>query len=872
MSSSNLSSFINQKCFERSGGNYIGNSAKKPKLSPKLTRDGSRNREGTFKGRRLYKRNVQTGESPSFYSSCLTGTRYADQIMTNTTAFTSAVNLSTFPDRILCVIYECSKDIETRIGICTVNYNLGQMIFSEFVDSQIFIRTIHHIQIHQPTEIFLPSSSLAPTVSKLATLIKLNVAETVKLCEGPLKYFSTQCGISAINKLSIVENTKDLLKNEMLDKTYALAAIGAAVKYTDDVVKKSNNEFYHYSHFRMRYECSENTVLIDPKTIRGLELVENKIDKKGITLWSFLDKTSTKMGKRLLRSSILQPLTDNESISRRLEAVSELQKQQDVLELLRNAMKSYQDLDLLFSKLLSLNHTAIQSQQKINYVLLLKETIVITKTLQTRLEHYNMSNLLLSQINDILCNKSISEVGNLIDEYINEDCIWAKTNLELQNQRSYAVKCGANGLLDISRQIYKSIIDELLAIIENLSSEFSVELLHSFDAKRGFFIKISRSKFSDVSMLPPVFINKVTKRTYFECSTLEIIKMNARLKEVMLEITILSEEVVDRLLKKTVKKISVLFMLSEAVSLLDLLCCFAFNSSLYNYCIPRFTNTLFIEESRHPVLETSIKNFVSNRISSMKQSSSLQIVTGCNMSGKSLYLKQIALLCIMAQMGSPIPAKSALFPIFTKIHARVCNDTMELTSSNFAFEMKEMAYFLCDTDDKTLMVLDELGRGSSIGDGFAISMAFAEYLLKTKSTVFLSTHFQDIPKLLSTRAAVVHLHMQTDVTSGQLTMHYKVCQSPFYIENSGLRVVKNLFKPIVLEEAHTISAALLKNKKDSDETQKGQRSLDRVTLTNQMKKIHNLVNILEGYSIQQGRILNELKGLQNEFIHNFDSI
>ena len=173
---------------------------------------------------------------------------------------------------------------------------------------------------------------------------------------------------------------------------------------------------------------------------------------------------------------------------------------------LRTEMRSCQDLDALYSKLLSADHAAIRPDQKLNYVILLKDSIELASKLGSLLENNKVESRLLKEVKEICQNDAIEDIRELISTYINDDCTWASTNLDLQNQRSYAVKSGANGLLDVSRQIYKGIIDDIINEIESLSQRHSLNLQHSYDSTRGFFVKLKRQGITDISKLAPVFI------------------------------------------------------------------------------------------------------------------------------------------------------------------------------------------------------------------------------------------------------------------------------------------------------------------------------------------------------------------------------
>lgn len=869
MSDSGWSSFVSARCFDGKSAadvsnssncsetypsNNVGSSSRVTKKAPILKGEGSR------KGRK----GITTTHSRS-------GKSHQPSRNSHTTP---GAFLARASDRILFSVFEVSKDVNTKVGVCILNYNTGEMILSEFMDSQIYIRTIHKLQIHQPTEILLPHASLNAGVSKLASIIKFNTSESVKISETSNRFFNSQDGLNLISNYMVNEDHKNLKLEELTDKPFALKATAAALVYTEDVVYKScAGDLVKFANFRVKYEATESTMLIDSKTIRGLELVENSIEKNGLSFWRFLDCTCTKMGRRLLRNSILQPLTDRDSIELRLEAVKELQVYPVVLDALRTELRCFQDLDRLLAKLLSINQSAIKSDQRINCSILLKSTLGTVKNIRKLMEDGNLTSKILIEAKDIFSCDSIEKLEILIDSYINEDCTWASSTLELENQRSYAVKKGANGLLEISRQVYTQVIDEIIRNIEVLSEEYEIPLDYAYDSNHGFHIKIKRNNVTGIAALPDIFINQSFKKSHVECSTLKIMKLNARLKEAMSEITLISGQMVSQLLSDVVAEISTLFMITEAISMLDLLCCFAHNAINRGYVIPQISDRMVFQQSRHPILETLVKDYVPNEISSTQHSSSVQIITGCNMSGKSVYLKQIALLCIMVQMGSAVPAKYASCKIYDKLHARVCNDSLEMCSSNFCYEMKEIAQFLDDIDSKTLIVLDELGRGSSIGDGFCISLAVTEYLMKTRCTVFLSTHFHDIPEILKYKPQVSLLNMRSEMQKDNtIKMYYQLSKESGQLANPGLKTIGRFFSPEIMKGAYDIAKQLRALKSKYSKTH-DEANLDetKIRAVNQMKQIHNLVEVLRGISESDDVVsLGSLDALQEEFLHSFD--
>lgn len=768
-------------------------------------------------------------------------------------------------DVIVTAIFEIPNTLSTKVGMCTINYNTGELTLAEFIDSQIFIRTIHKLQIYDPTVIVLPSTSTQSGSSKLATILKYNTRDCVKINEINVKNFNVEKGLQIIEKYSLISLNKIDKSEQLIENQFALKATSAAIKYITENIYKDAELRGKFKHFRINHEDPDGTMLIDYKTIKGLELIENNNDKNGLSLFKFLKRTVTKMGDRLLKNNILQPLTDPEVIHLRFDTVCTLIKQDELLLEIMNEMKNFEDLDKLFSKLLSINHCAIGPEQKINYILLLKESLCIVKKVFNLLSDDRVNTVLLDEIKKILNDEILTNIEGLINDKINSDCTWALTPFQLQQQRAYAVNCNANGLLGVSREIYRNLIDKITQDIEEMNNKYQLEISYSYDSKRDFFLKIAKNSIPHNSQLPEIFISKSNKKNHIECTTVDLLKANARLKEILNEIVYLSEYLVDELFRDIMKEnISSLFMMSEAISMLDLLCSFAKISGNNRYVEPKFSELLYIKEARHPVLERFIESFIPNDIISLKESSSFNIMTGCNNSGKSVYLKQIPLLCIMAQIGCPIPAKSATLPIFRKLHARVCNDSMEVSTSTFSFEMKEMVYFLDNIDSDTLLIVDELGRGSSIGDGLAISMAVTEYLLNFDSIVFISTHFKELSSIFKTKPKIRHLHMMTEPDTKAPC--YKLTLSADTFMHYALHNVKSMFPENIIAEAFRISELILRNK--SEFKHRKVSSNDKVKLLNQMKEINNMVHLLRLLtSNAENKIsLDSLKRIQFEYI------
>ncbi|KAJ2647570.1 MutS protein msh4, partial [Coemansia sp. RSA 1287] len=227
------------------------------------------------------------------------------------------------------------------------------------------------------------------------------------------------------------------------------------------------------------------------------------------------------------------------------------------------------------------------------------------------------------------------------------------------------------------------------------------------------------------------------------------VKLNNRLASVVIEINLLTEKAIQRVADVIRENITILYRVSEAVALLDMIVSFAHHCTLHNCVVPEFSDSINIIQGRHPVLEAVGREVVPNNVSTV--SATFTVVSGPNMGGKSTYLRQIIYMAIMAQIGSLVPAQSATLKIFDKLFVRMNNnDNMPASESTFLREMHDIAYILQNYDQHSLLLIDELGRSTATSEGKAICRAVCEELLQSTATVFLTTHFLDLPEVLGT--------------------------------------------------------------------------------------------------------------------------
>jgi DNA mismatch repair protein MSH4 len=255
------------------------------------------------------------------------------------------------------------------------------------------------------------------------------------------------------------------------------------------------------------------------------------------------------------------------------------------------------------------------------------------------------------------------------------------------------------------------------------------------------------------------------------------VKLNQKITDSHNEVINMSDRSIQELIQDIRSEISSLFRISESISMLDMLAAFAQLVTTQDYIRPELTDTLAIKAGRHPVREKiHSSKYVPNDAYASRQSR-FQIVTGCNMSGKSTYIRALALMTVMAQIGCFVPAQYASFPISHQLFARVStDDSVEANVSTFASEMREMSFILRNIEPRSMVIVDELGRGTSTVDGLSIAIAIAEALVESQALVWFATHFRDLARIMAERNGVVNLHLAVELPdpTSSMTMLYKI--------------------------------------------------------------------------------------------------
>ncbi|KAF5385565.1 hypothetical protein D9757_006793 [Collybiopsis confluens] len=617
------------------------------------------------------------------------------------------------------------RGVGREVGLAALDKDTGRVTLVQLSDCQTYVKTLHQMHLHRPSLILIPDTFLSASDATLAAgrrgkgttnpsflveFIREEFPDT-PIESMPRRYWNETSGLEFIQQLCVEDDERAGTILAVSTKYYVLSACSALFKHTEI---RQNTRFSAGS-LRIRYSPVDGTMMIDPESARNLELVANMSHRKSYhSVFGILNHTYTAMAARLLRSSI----------DARLDVVEEFVQDEDLYNQVRGALKTLNKMD--FDKLIAVlaasetrdTTSAQTASARVTQLLNLRGLVRNLPLLRKALS--NAKSQLSRIIHEMLSDERIETIDSLIRTGLNED-----TN---------PVKANYNRLLDVARETYKENVGDIYALCNALAETHELPIVLVYQ-ESGFVFSLRKTDLE--KELPKGFINVTVKKGKWQFSSMELKKMNARMQDALDESLILSDKIIQDLVAEILMNIGVLYKASEAVALIDMLWAFAHSAIMR----PEFTGTLAVKSGRHPILETiqSAGTLVPNDIY-CDDSSSFQTIQGPNMSGKSTYLRQIGLLSIMAMCGSFVPAEYASFRIHDALLTRLSNDDdLEKSLSTFASEMATSAMILGLATEKSLILVDELGRGTSPREGIGISHAIAEELIEKKCFVFFAT-------------------------------------------------------------------------------------------------------------------------------------
>lgn len=508
-------------------------------------------------------------------------------------------------------------------------------------------------------------------------------------------------------------------------------AAGALLKYLYEIQKSSLEHMTH-----IRPYINGNYMMLDHATRRNLELVETlrEKQKRGSLLW-VLDKTKTAMGARTLRSYIEQPLNDYDEIIRRHKAIEEINRQMITREELREYLNPIYDLERIMTKV-------IYQTANPRDLLAFKTSIAMLPPIKSLLADYRGD--LLRQICEDL--DSLEDLHALIDASISEDPPISVRDGDI-------IKDGYSEDIDHYRDA-KTKGKQWLADLEIKEREKTgiKNLKVKYNKVFGYYLEVTNS-YKD--LVPDYFIRKQTLANAERYFTPELKELEDTILGAEDKLTTLEYEYFREIREHIASQIERIQKTAKAVANLDVFLSLAYVAETNHYCKPRMNKKgiIDIKSGRHPVVEKMIPNdmFIENDVYLDNQKHRVSIITGPNMAGKSTYMRQVALIVLMAQIGSFVPAKEANIGIVDRIFTRVgASDDLASGQSTFMVEMNEVANILRNATSHSLLILDEIGRGTSTFDGLSIAWAVVEYISDTKllgAKTLFATHYHELTEL-----------------------------------------------------------------------------------------------------------------------------
>lgn len=666
--------------------------------------------------------------------------------------------------------YICSIFYDEQAKSCAVasaDVSTGKAALSVFEGKDLEAGVINELSRCRPAEVIFPDSFLS--LKNVADFIKVRLDCAVTMrdaeCFDPSRKRTMAAavfGAKNVEELGLSEDGADC------------AAVCGLFDYINDTQKTSVSRFTSLESLG-----GDAFMGLDLNARRNLELTEtlrNK-EKKGSLLW-VLDSTKTSMGRRMLRSWIEQPLKSPARIIERLDAVETLYKKSVVLSDLRDLLDRVYDLERLMTKVMykSANPRDLKS---------LSATAMQLPLIKQELAKLDGSKLITRYNSEI---SDLSEIVKLVENAImDEPPISAKDG--------GVIKDGFNDELDRLRHIMgngKEMIDEIERREKEATGIKGLKI--GFNRVFGYYLEVTRSYYD---LVPENWIRKQTLANAERFITEELKNaeneiLGAKDKALSLEADIFAE-VRDFL----ATKLEPVQQTASAVAAIDVLCSFAEVSLRNQYVKPDIAidGAIDIKAGRHPVVELMLTDemFVPNDIYIDNKSSRMSIITGPNMSGKSTYMRQTALIVLMAQTGCFVPADSAKISVVDKIFTRVgASDDLTAGQSTFMVEMSEVSDILRNATPNSLVILDEVGRGTSTFDGVSIARAVAEHICTSKKlgckTLF-ATHYHELIGLENELEGVKNYSIAVNKHGGNIRFLRKIVRGGVD-ESYGIDVAK----------------------------------------------------------------------------------
>lgn len=540
-------------------------------------------------------------------------------------------------------------------------------------------------------------------------------------------------------------------------RTLCLRSLGALFSYLLETQKQALTQITGCNFYEMGTHIS-----LDKATLRNLEITETLYEKKlQGSLLGVLDRTGTAMGSRMMKRWLREPLNNADAINKRLDGVEEIALNPLLENNLRELLKQVYDFERLAGRIASKNANGKD-------MLALKASLGVIPDI--RMELSDCSSAMLTELKDNI--HQLDFIFDMIERAISEDAAYTI-------KEGGIIKDGFSEELDSLKFSIKDAKDWMAGLEPRERERTGIKSLKvGYNKVFGYYIDIPRSSSDNA---PEDYIRKQTLVNNERFITPELKEMEGLVMNAETRINKLEYDIFCNIRDEIEKHIREIQETSSAIAKLDVLCSFANVSNRYNYVKPVIDNSyeLVLEKGRHPVIEQTEDGgkFVSNDAYLNNEDSSLMIITGPNMSGKSTYMRQTALIVLMAQAGCFVPCDYARIGVVDRIFTRIgASDNLSQGQSTFYVEMSELSYILNCCTGRSLIILDEIGRGTSTYDGLAIAWATVEYLCNyhTHVRTLFSTHYHELTDLENRIPGVRNLNVEVAEDDGNIIFIHKI--------------------------------------------------------------------------------------------------
>ena len=715
-------------------------------------------------------------------------------------------------------------------GLAFVDVSTGEVHLDSTSSSDTVAHVLNRLGCYSPSEVII--NKYGASVKSIADFVKNRLSVDFQIVSEK-DYDIHQLSDVVKQHISEDDNQYDEFeKNECL-----LYAFGSALMYLKGVQKnelENINEVDFYN---------ENSFLtLDLNARRNLELTETQLrrEKRGSLLW-VLDHTKTAMGKRLIRSWVEQPLINYSSIILRQNAVEELSTDTILLDSLMGYLSEMFDIERIMTRIVygSANAKELRTlSQTINQLHDIKASLV------------NSKSKMLSGIYDDI--DLLEDVNNLILTAICEEP-------PLSVREGGMIADGYNEELDSLRDIVTNGKGYLSAVEQSEQEKTGIKKLKiGYNRVFGYYIEVTNS-FKE--LVPEHYIRKQTLANCERYITQELKELESKVLGAQERIVRLEYELFSAVRSQIADQLERVRHTARAVANLDALCSLAYTAVNNNYTRPIVdtSDEIVIENGRHPVVELMLSGapFVPNDTTLDCRNNRIAIITGPNMAGKSTYMRQVAIITLMAQIGSFVPAQSAKIGIVDRIFTRVgASDDLAAGQSTFMLEMTEVADILKNATSKSLIVFDEIGRGTSTYDGMSIARAVLEYTADKKqigAKTLFATHYLELTELEESIEGVNNYNTSVKKRGDDITFLRRIVKGPadgsYGVEVAKLAgvpktVVENAKKILKSLESQT-PVKVVKKQEAADEPEELQLSFTSGGKDNIIDKLKNIdVNTL----------------------------